>query len=290
MSSHIALPSWDPEAGDPVFPRPASLSRPLMVDLLRGELGSEGLVTVDAINMGGMSMHLPYFEMVLECIRAGNDMLLFVRRLGEVIDFLERAVREKRLDEARVEDAARRVLVAKARIGLHRRPRVTTDEECAQALKDTPYRVDAKAMAERSLTLARDRRNLVPLRLPAQARVLSVLVTNHANFKLEAFDKTLAEAGCRVESIRAPMDVGALYDRVESGAFDAIVVSLYYPPSFAWNTERCHGPESRGLMNGWMIANPKVPCVYISFSNPHHVYEFPYMDQIGRASCRERVS
>lgn len=279
MSSHIALPSWDPDAGDSTFPRPASLSRPLLVDLLRQELGFDGLVVTDAINMGGMALHAPYFEMVLQAVNAGNDIMLFVRRIPEVIDYLEKAILDKRLQEERIEDAVRRILTLKAKLNLHDGERVCSEAEAKEIISNSPYGEDAAEMAERSLCLIRDTKKVFPVNIKPGMRIASVCITNQTGeFNLSVFENRLKQHACEITSFTAPMDVFELYDQVEKGDFDLLIVGLYYPPSYGWNCERAHGPASRGLMGGWMVANPDVSCIYISFANPNHLHEFPFMD------------
>ena len=91
------------------------------------------------------------------------------------------------------------------------------------------------------------------------------------------FENALRGAGCRVDAIRNPPGE-SLYDRVEAGEWDALVVSLYYPPQWGWGTARCHGPESRCLMDGFPFANPAVPAAFVSWASPYHLYEFAFMD------------
>jgi len=277
MASPKACPAIDPECGDKLFPRPVMTSRAALQGVLRGKLGFDGLIVTDAVTMGGLTMHFRRLEMLLACLKAGNDMLLFVRRLDSVLDYLERCVKDGDLKERQIDESARRVLELKAAIGLHLKPRLPSEEDCREAFTGTPFGRDAELLAEKSITLLRDRARVVPLRLKPGAHILSVLITNRPEFDLKVFEGVLQEAGCRVTSAKNP-EQETLYDRLEAGEFDALVVSLYYPPQWGWSTPRCHGPEARCLMDGFPFANPRVPAVFISWSNPYHLYEFAFMD------------
>jgi len=277
MSSPKACPGIDPECGNPIFPRPVMTSKAVCTDLLRGEMGFDGLLVTDAVTMGGLTMHFRRLEMHLACLNAGNDMLLFVRRLESLYEYLEQCLCDGRLKEERLNDAVRRVLTLKAKLGLHRKPPLASDAEFRKAFTNSPYAADAERLAEKSITLLRDSRNLVPMKVRPGMKVANILITNRPEFKLDVFEQGLRDAGCAVTSIRNP-EQETLYDRIEEGEWDALIVGLYYPPQWGWSTQRCHGPESRCMMDGFPFANPDVPAVFISWCNPYHLYEFGFMD------------
>jgi len=277
MASPIACPAMDPECGDPRFPRPVMTSRAFCTDWIRKRWGFEGVLVTDALTMGGLTMHFRRLEMHLACLNAGNDMLLFVHRLDSVYAYLEQCLADGRLALQRLDEAVRRVLTLKTRIGLHRQPGLMSDAERKRIMSGSTYAADAERLAARSLTLVRDRRRVVPLPDRPGLRVCSVLITNRPEFNLDVFEGALRDAGCRVDAVRNP-PAESLYDRIERGEWDALVVSLYYPPQWGWSTGRCHGPESRCLMDGFPFANPATPPVFISWANPYHLYEFAFMD------------
>lgn len=277
MSSPKACPGIDPECGDPLFPRPVMTSKAVCTDLLRGEMGFDGLLVTDAVTMAGLTMHFRRLEMHLACLKAGNDMLLFVRRLESLYDYLEQCLSDGRLKEERLNEAVRRVLTLKAKVGLHVKPPMLSDTEYRKVFSHSPYAADAERLAEKSITLLRDRGNIVPLKARPGLKIASVLITNRPEFKLDLFEQGLREAGCVVTSFKNP-EQETLYDRIEGGEWEALVIGLYYPPQWGWSTARCHGPEARCLMDGFPFARADVPAVFISWANPYHLYEFGFMD------------
>ena len=277
MTAGEACPGIDPEAGDPLFPRPVMISKSVCTGILRDQFGFDGLVVTDAVTMGGLSMHERRLPMHLACLNAGNDMLLFVHQLDSLYYYFERCLDDGHLTGQRLDEAVRRVLTLKARLKLHQKPALMPLEKAKQVFVTTPYGKDAERLAEKSITLIRDRRNIVPLKMKPGLRILSVLITNRPDFNLDVFDNTLRSVGCQVTSTKNPAHE-TLYNRVENGEWDAIIVSLYYPPQWGWSTARCHGPECRGIMDGFPFANPDVPAAFISFASPYHLYEFAFMD------------
>lgn len=277
MNSGFGLPSVDNSTGDPQRPMPSMLSPILTEGLLRKELGFEGVIVTDAINMGCASQLFPEMERYLRAIEAGNDGLLFVRRVDETVETIEAAIRSGRLTEERITASARRMLEMKARMNLHERPHWTPSVEARKAIADLNAPAIADEVAEKSVTLLADSRNIVPLKVARGTRVASILITNQPKFTLELFDNELRAAGCTVTSIKDP-STDEIHDRVLKGEFDVIITSLFFPVQYAWNTTRIHGPFSRCVMSGYHIANPNVKPIFISFSNPNHLYELPHMD------------
>ncbi|MYV38764.1 glycoside hydrolase family 3 protein [Streptomyces sp. SID1328] len=108
MSAHILVPALDPD-------RPATLSRPVLTDLLRGELGYQGLIVTDGMEMRAVSGTYGIEHGSVLAVAAGADAICVgggladdetVRRLR---DALVAAVRSGELPEERLADAARRV-------------------------------------------------------------------------------------------------------------------------------------------------------------------------------------
>jgi beta-N-acetylhexosaminidase len=153
---------------------PASLSPRIIGGELRGRLGFGGLVFTDALNMGGVTRSYSVSEAAIRALLAGADVLLQPPGHEVVIDRIVAAVESGRIPAARIDEAARRVLTAKAAAGLHRGARVDPSLVAEQVGTDA-HRQTARRVAEGSITLVRDGGGLVPLR--PGARVLHVTYT-----------------------------------------------------------------------------------------------------------------
>ena len=150
MPGHISLPDYQGFTDHPVDAPPATLDTKLLNDLLRKELGFDGLIISDASGMIGMTTRVPSNTRVVECIKAGCDVYLFPETLEEY-GYLLDAVKEGRLSEERVRDAARRVLELKARLNVHIDPfgPKPSDED------KSSYQATAQAVADKSITVLR---------------------------------------------------------------------------------------------------------------------------------------
>ena len=111
MSAHVAYPSLD------LTGHPATLSRAILVDLLRKELGFKGVVISDSMLMKGIRRIIPdEGELAVAALNAGVDLLLDVESPDSVLAVLEKAVILGRLDEARVEEAFLRTWMLKIQL------------------------------------------------------------------------------------------------------------------------------------------------------------------------------
>jgi len=115
MLAHVAFPKIDPTR------MPATFSKPIVSDLLRGELGFRGLVITDDIHMAGAAAVHDTRERVLRAIEAGADMIVVAwnRKLQrQLVEAVETAVKSGRLPIARVNESVRRILTVKKRFAV----------------------------------------------------------------------------------------------------------------------------------------------------------------------------
>ncbi|MDX2182728.1 MAG: glycoside hydrolase family 3 N-terminal domain-containing protein [Gemmatimonadaceae bacterium] len=159
----------------------ATLSKRIMTNLLRDELGFRGLVVTDALDMNGVMGSLGQSEVCVRAFDAGADILLMPSDLPQCITSVTTAVDSGRVSMSRLDASVRRLLEEKVRMGLPLQR--TVDVEAVRAVVgDTAHLAVARTVAERAITLAKDSLNQVPLaRLPRETRVLSVTVATRTD-------------------------------------------------------------------------------------------------------------
>ena len=111
MTGHLSLPALDPD-------RPATLSPLIITGLLREELGFEGLIVTDGLDMEGITDGLQIGEIAVRALEAGVDQLLLTRDERRAHRAIMRAISQGRLTEDRIDASLTRVLRAKAWAGL----------------------------------------------------------------------------------------------------------------------------------------------------------------------------
>jgi beta-N-acetylhexosaminidase len=114
MVGHIELPALDAASG------PATFSRPIVTDLLRTQMGFDGLIYSDAMNMDAVTKMGNAGDNAVKTVLAGIDVVLDSRDTAAAFQGLKSAVDDGRISQARLEASVRRVLTTKARLGLHR--------------------------------------------------------------------------------------------------------------------------------------------------------------------------
>jgi beta-N-acetylhexosaminidase len=171
MTGHLAVPALEP---DPNVP--ATMSSKITTDLLRGQMGFDGVVVTDALDMGGVTVHYPPGEVAVRSILAGADVLLVPPVLDAALQSVRDAVTSGRIPMSRVDEAVTRVLRAKAKIGLNKSKLV--DLESLASKFDRPeFEKAALDIADRGVTLLRDDQHILPLDSTKPQRVLLVAVS-----------------------------------------------------------------------------------------------------------------
>lgn len=118
MIAHIWFPHYDPDS-----PLPATLSSNIVTGLLRENLGYDGLIMTDALDMDAVNLLFSHGEAAVMAILAGADLIPVGPRIGEenlteMIQYVIATVRSGAISEARVEESVRRILDAKERYGV----------------------------------------------------------------------------------------------------------------------------------------------------------------------------
>ena len=189
MTAHIQLPALEPAPATP-----ATFSARIVDGLLRDELGFGGLVFTDSMRMRAVSALVPPGEAAVRAVAAGHDVVLHSPADAAAFDALRAAVSAGRIGEDRIDRSVRRILGAKARLGLHRRRRVGLDALPA-VVGTRAHRAVARAVSERSLTLLRDDARHVPLPTPRSGAVLYLSVLDYpAGWGIGAPSRTLIPA------------------------------------------------------------------------------------------------
>ncbi len=168
MTAHIALPQIEPEKG-----LPATLSRMINTDVLRGDLKFGGLLFTDAMDMRGVAAHYSPEDATLRAVQAGADVILFPPSMEKSFNAILDAVKTGALPLERIEASARRILQAKMRLGLDANRAI--DLAQLETLVGNPeHEALAQKMMESALTLVRNDNAAVPLKLSPEQSVLYI--------------------------------------------------------------------------------------------------------------------
>jgi beta-N-acetylhexosaminidase len=134
MSAHIVFPKLDP-SGDP-----ATLSKPILTGLLRQELGFDGVISTDALNMAGVREKYGDGEVAVRAVLAGADLLLMPYDLPKAYNAVLSAAKSGRISERRLDESVTRLLTLKQARGLLTERPVASAKEAAQVVRSAAHR------------------------------------------------------------------------------------------------------------------------------------------------------
>ena len=157
MTGHLNVPALEPDPN-----APATLSPHILTELLRRDLQFEGLVVTDAMDMGGITVRFAPGEAAVRAVLAGADCLLMPPVPDAAFQALEQAVRSGRISGARLDSSVRRILEAKARLGLHKN-RLVDVNSINTKFAAPAWQNEAQEISDRGVTLLRDTAHRLPL-------------------------------------------------------------------------------------------------------------------------------
>jgi beta-N-acetylhexosaminidase len=156
MTAHVVLRSVDSSGA------PATMSKPILTGLLREELGYDGLIVTDALDMQGATSTYPPNVAPVEAFKAGADQLVLAPQMDVAYTSVLNAVRNGEISMHRLDDSVYRILRLKMKRGLFDHPFV--DVELADKVVGAPdHLADAQLITDHTTTLVKNDAGVLPL-------------------------------------------------------------------------------------------------------------------------------
>ncbi len=273
MTAHLHLPALDPTPK-----MPATLSRPVMTDLLRKDLGFQGLIVTDAMDMGGITTLYTASEAALMAVKAGVDIILISPEPEEVVRTLAEAVRSGAVSQSRIDDSVRRILEVKAGLGLHKNREVDIGA-LPRSIANSGYLQSARQLFERSLTLVKNDDGILPLAVKDGKVALFALSSDPGDFYAgRAFVREFSKRCAPSMAFYADAYTGQEFmrqARKKASQSDEIVIALF---SRLRSWKGSIGLEPRQLKLVKDLAASEKPVVVVSFGSPYFVRDFPEVE------------
>jgi beta-N-acetylhexosaminidase len=295
MIAHIALPQIDGEVIKPlanylggdaepgseivteIATIPATLSYKVQTDILRKEMGFDGLIVSDAMSMSGLTLYFTQEEAGVRAVLAGTDILEKPENVDAMIRGLKDAVASGRIPMARLNDAVKRQLAWKYELGLFAN-RQTPLDRIDRAVSGAETEALADEIAAKAITLVRNGDNTLPLGKNKKVAVIGISNGFDGPATMQPFAAELRANGLRFKQVYlqenslpnisqearnaiadADIVIFGLYGRVRSGLRSSVGI-----------------PENGAeLLRDTLRADKKV--VGISFGNPYLLTAFPEM-------------
>ena len=157
MIAHVTVPALEPDPR-----RVATVSHKIVTEFLKEKMGFQGIVIPDAMDMAALTRMFPDGRSAVEAFNAGNDMIVIPADPEASFNALVRAVQSGEISRGRLDESVRKVLYAKASLGLYR-ARLVDMNAISRAVGKPESRIFSQKVADEAVTLLRDNGKLLPL-------------------------------------------------------------------------------------------------------------------------------
>lgn len=284
MVGHQSVPALDDSYARSKVRRPASASKKV-IDVLRNDLGFDGVVVTDAVGMKGLSAAFGNSaEIYIECFNAGNDVILFVR--DDYIDVMEKAIADGRISMEQLDRSVERILDMKEKIGLFDgeiKPGEALTEEENKLFDEVNYNI-----AKSALTLIANEDNAVPFNPEKVKRATIVKLSPSPEFAndLTAMKEAFEARGVHADIVDFIKTKEQLQELSET---EDIIVYACAPGRMNFYNSRedlstlfhslSHGAEKT------VVASFASPSVYYNYFENANIYINAYSSDAGTMSA-----
>ncbi len=220
MIAHLEIPSLEPQKG-----RPSSLSKSIVTDMLIKDLGFNGLIFTDGLQMKGVSNYLEPGELELQALIAGNDILVFPKSIPATVQTIKNAIHKGIISEALINAKCKKVLYYKQKAGLDDFFFIT-DEHLTEDLNSTQGQLLHKSLAEASITLVRNEKSIIPLAGLQNQRIAALAIGDYPG---NSFHRMLgnytALSFYGIDKNHSPERAKQMLQKLE--AYDLVILSIH---------------------------------------------------------------
>ena len=277
MTAHVTFPNIDgtkaisKKTGEEIAV-PATLSYKVLTELMREEMGYEGVITTDAMNMNAIAEHFGPVDAAIRTVKAGTDIVLMPVGLKEVAEGLTNEVKNGGISEKRIEASVKRILTLKLKRGIMKeespKPLAEKIANAQKVVGSAEHKQIEKEAARGSITLVKNEAAL-PLNLTDEEEVVvlgSSYVTDladavkakHPGTSVIALDSAYRLTAAQLEQIRRAK---------------AVIVGTHT------STVSARSPESAQMkMVNQVIREAAGPVIAVGIRNPYDIMAFPEVD------------
>jgi beta-N-acetylhexosaminidase len=272
MTSHLFVPALDPTPGVP-----ATLSPAILTGLLREKFGFKGLIVTDALEMAGITNTFTTEEAALKAILAGVDLLLLPPEPEKVAAYLALAARDGRIPAGRLDASVRRILEAKAALGLDRN-RFVRVGDLRTKVGPRAFQEQAARTFEAAVTLVKNEGEVIPLAGPPRKIAVVSLSSDPGDYyagrafvaEMKKRDPALLGFFADGDTGQEDLDAAA----AQCAGADTVVFALFSRLTSSKGSVDLE-PKHAALVNKLAASAGGPAVVVVSFGSPYFLRHFP---------------
>lgn len=278
MAAHLFIPALDDRPN-----RPTSLSRPVVTGLLKKEMGFQGLVFSDALNMKGVSQFYGPGAAALEAFIAGNDVLLFADDVPKGIELIKQGLADGQVDSLEFNQRLRKLLAAKYNAGLAHFEPISTD-----GLYDDLHHPKAQLLQQelyaQAVTVAADKDHYLPVKeLDKPLAVISLGSADRTVFQ-EYVSRYARVTEFNLAKDAAPEVYNGTMNMLTD--YETVFISLHDMSQYS---SKGYGIDQQEI-NFINELSQKTRVVLVVFGNPYSLKYFPDLEHVVVAYQENEVS
>jgi len=269
MTGHLSVPALEPDPNTP-----ATLSHNILTDVLRKQLGFQGLVVTDAMDMGGITARYAPGEAAVRAVVAGADCLLMPPVPDAAFEALQAAAKSGRIPKERLDASVRRILQTKARLGLNT-SRLVDVNAINKKFGSAEWQKEAQEISDRGVTLLRDTPHRLPLDATKPSRAL--LLAFYADpepYPGEDLERELRSRFDSVTTLRADTRFvnASILKLPPPESYDVAILALFVRVSD--RKGNVDVPAEQAAMAEQIYKTGK-PVITLGFGSPYLIERFP---------------
>lgn len=279
MIAHLQVPAFDDRPN-----RPTALSKNTVTNILRGEMGFDGLIFTDALEMKGVTKYFKSGEVEAEALVAGNDILLLPEDIEASFQTIKAYVSDGRLSWEQLETSVKRVLRAKYQMGLQSFKPLALDN-LDQDLNSPKAIALKQKLIEHSLTMVRNKKGLLPFQHLSQISLASLSM---GASKPTPFQRRLS-AFTKMTTLQCGKDIsGSEQDKLftQLKEKDAVIISLHDMSSFASRKFGITAAQHKFIQR----LSKETQVVLVVFGNPYSLQHFDYVNWLLEAYDEDKLT
>lgn len=266
MIAHLQVPAYDDREN-----MPTTLSSKVVTDLLKNDLGFDGLAFTDAMNMQGVAKYYDPGEADVKALQAGNDVILFPLDVPKAIKQVKKALKKETLDQASMDERVKKILRAKYWFGLDEYTPIKTANLTKRINNDYAQLLN-RILYQKAITVVDNQDELLPIIKLEEEKFASIKLGKGDNAEFK-----------RMLNKYAPFDHLA-FDSLSTSTLDSVSKYSSVVVSYHGIT---NSPKNQHGVNDWEVEfikslQAKTNVIVVAFGN---AYSLQYFQDVKNIIC-----